>query len=134
MIESAKADVVGPAIAADNPDALVHQRVGKGDQSSRVIRVECIEPLLQLTHSLALVENVRLILLLRVKISFASCSPTDGASACEKLCGELSLFVERDAEAETEFGVVFEERVAPGRPATLGVLRPGSRWQVAAVN
>ena len=53
---------------------------------------------------------------------------------CEKLRGELSLFVERDAEAETELGVVFEERVAPGRAATLGVLRPRSRRQVSAVN
>ena len=53
---------------------------------------------------------------------------------CEKLRGELSLFVERDAEAETELGVIFEKRVAPRRAATVGVLRPRSRRQISPVN
>ena len=32
VIEAAEADVVGPAVAADDPDALLDQRVGEGQQ------------------------------------------------------------------------------------------------------
>ena len=32
VIEAAEADVVGPAIAAEDPDALAHQRVGDREQ------------------------------------------------------------------------------------------------------
>ena len=77
-----------------------------------------LEPLLQLTHSLALVEDVRLVLLLRVQNLVRKLLADLRREPCEKLRSELSLFVERDAEAETELGVVFEKRVAPGRAAT----------------
>ena len=39
-----------------------------------------------------------------------------------------------DAEAETEFGVVFEQRVRPCRAAAFGVLAVRSGRQVAAVD
>ena len=35
MIEAAEADVVGPAVAADDPHALAHQRVGDRQQLAR---------------------------------------------------------------------------------------------------
>ncbi|VGQ00174.1 hypothetical protein SB00610_04903 [Klebsiella quasipneumoniae subsp. similipneumoniae] len=32
MIQAAEADIVGPAVAADQPDGFLHQRVGIGQQ------------------------------------------------------------------------------------------------------
>ena len=46
----------------------------------------------------------------------ARSSPTCGASLLQQLRGELSLLVERDAEAEAELGVVLEQRVAQAGP------------------
>ena len=92
------------------------------------------KPLLQLAHTLALIEDVRLVLLLGLQNVIHKLFTDLRCEPCEKLPGELSLLVERDAEAEAELGVVFEERVAPCRTATFGVLRPGRRRQVAAVN
>ena len=40
----------------------------------------------------------------------------------------------RNAEAQTELGVVLEERIRPGRAAPLLVLRPGRGRQIAAVD
>ena len=48
--------------------------------------------------------------------------------------GEGFLLVEGDAHAETEFGVVFEERVGPRRPAALHIMRVWRRGQIAAID
>ena len=64
MIEPAKADVVGPAVAADDPDALAHQDIGQAEQVAgvggalgrqRVERVcQLVQPLFQPGYALAL--------------------------------------------------------------------------------
>ena len=46
----------------------------------------------------------------------------------------VRLCIESEAHAQPEFGVVLEERVVPGRPATLGVHRPRGGGQVGAVD
>ena len=57
-----------------------------------------------------------------------------GGELLEQLAGELLLLVNGDAEAEAEFGVVLEERVVPGRAASVLVLGVGRGGQVAAVD
>ena len=47
VIEAAVADVVGPAVAADQPDALLHQVVGERFEPPRLGRRERREPLPQ---------------------------------------------------------------------------------------
>ena len=42
--------------------------------------------------------------------------------------------VQREPHAQSEFGVVFEERVTPRRTAALNILSVGSGRQVAAVD
>ena len=82
VVEAAVADVVGPAIAADDPDALAHERVSDGEPTFVASSVSsAVKPLLQLPHTLALVEDVRLVLSARrCRMSFTSCSPISGAS------------------------------------------------------
>ena len=42
MVEAAKADVIGPAIAADDPDTLLHQRVGDRQKLLLVGAIELV--------------------------------------------------------------------------------------------
>ena len=56
------------------------------------------------------------------------------AHAPQKFLREFCLLIDGDAEAQAEFGVVFEERIGPCRAAAVGVLAPWSGRQVAAVD
>ena len=46
----------------------------------------------------------------------------------------LGLLVDRDPETESEFGVIFEKRIRPSWAASVRVLRPWRRREIAAVN
>src|SRR5262249_49184510 len=50
------------------------------------------------------------------------------------LAGSLGELIHSQAHAETELGVVLEQRVGPGRAAAIGTLGPGGGGKVAAVN
>jgi len=39
MIEAAVADVIGPAVSADDPDAFLDEQVGKGKKLFRVVNI-----------------------------------------------------------------------------------------------
>ena len=52
----------------------------------------------------------------------------------QQLAGIFALLVQRQAHAQAKFGVVFEERVGPGRAAPFAVDGPGGGGQVAAVD
>ena len=43
VVEAAEADVVGPAVAADDPDALLDQGVGEGEEVARFGSVDAGE-------------------------------------------------------------------------------------------
>ena len=60
MIQSAEADVVGPAVAADDPHALAHESVGDREQRLRFRRLDPGELLLQLRDALSLLIDPRL--------------------------------------------------------------------------
>ena len=64
----------------------------------------------------------------------ASSWPTSPASEAEQGASPCLLRFETEPDAETELGVVLEQRVAPSRPAPFGVGRPRRRRQVAAVD
>src|ERR1051326_2549513 len=134
VIEPAEADVVRPAVAADDPDALLHQRVGEREELLLVGRIELVHARLQNLDARALLGDLRLVLLLASEDVGGEALPNLHGDAPQQLGGELALLVERKAEAEAELGVVFEERVRPRRAAAVGVLRPRRRRQVAAVD
>src|SRR5690242_9555264 len=46
----------------------------------------------------------------------------------------LGLFIESESHAESEFRVIFKERIRPGGTASGRILRIGCAWQVAAIN
>ena len=52
----------------------------------------------------------------------------------QNIPGVLNLLIECQAEAQAEFGVIFEQAVGPGRTASFLVDRIWSGWQVSAVD
>jgi hypothetical protein len=46
----------------------------------------------------------------------------------------ISQFVGTQTHAEAEFGVVFKQRIIPGRPPALGVGGVGRGRQIATIN
>ena len=57
-----------------------------------------------------------------------------GLHLLEELCGVFGVFVYREAEAESEFGRVFKERVAPRRASAFVVDAPRGGREVASVD
>src|ERR1039458_3059979 len=60
VIESAESDVIAPAIATDDPDALLDQFVGHGQQVTRCRRLVARQLFFQRLHPIALGEDARL--------------------------------------------------------------------------
>ena len=135
VVEPAGADVVGPAVAADDPDAAPDQVVDDAEQVAARRSVEAGEPALQLGHT-------------RHAAHRSSDSRSCGAPriVVDQLCtddvaqlgepapGELGVPIGGEPEAEPELGVVLEQGVRPGRAAPVGIGRPRSGRQVAAVD
>ena len=69
-----------------------------------------------------------------LRMACASSSPMCEAEPPDQLAGVLVLLVDGEAHAEAELGVVFEQRVGPGRSAALVVGAVGRGRQVAAVD
>src|SRR5271155_5852793 len=44
------------------------------------------------------------------------------------------MLVGSETKAQAELGIILEQRIRPGRPATLGVLRPRRDRQIAAID
>ena len=59
VVEAAEADVIGPAVAADDPHAAPHKRIGHAGQLARLRLVDLGKPLLQPGHALALLADRR---------------------------------------------------------------------------
>src|SRR4029077_18386263 len=134
MIEATVADVVGPSVAADDPDTFLYQHVSKNEKLFSLGLSELAQPLFQDVYALALLVDVGFVFLFccdkRGRQIFANVV----SHAAEKFLGELGLLVDRHAESEAEFSVVFEQRVGPRRPTSVSVLSPGSSRQVAAID
>ena len=135
VVEPAEADVVGPAVAADDPHAAAHQVVG---QRSRAERQRPSPGRRAWTRASAT---------RRLRRAARRAAPSDrrrGSGrrgrrrprprAVEQHVGLRGLGCRAEAHAEPELGVVLEQRVGPGRPAAFGVRRPRRRRQVAAVD
>ena len=101
---------------------------------SGVGRGDVLQLFFQLDNALALLVDVGLVFLRRVEQCVDQLVAELAVAALDQFAGKLGLLVDGEAEAEAEFGVVFEQRVRPGRAAAFAILRPGSRGQVAAVD
>src|SRR6266852_1615618 len=60
--------------------------------------------------------------------------PDRCGEAMYQLTRKLRLLIDRNAEPQSEFSIVFKQRVRPRRPASLGILGPRRRRQIAAID
>jgi hypothetical protein len=133
VVEAAVADVVGPAVAADDPHAARHERRRVRAQRPGLGRGVGREEAFELVHAGALGRAPR--------VAFARrAQPVDehrGQSRREEVeqaAGPCGANIHPEAHAETKLGVVLEERVGPRGAAPLGVGGVRRRGEVAAVD
>ena len=135
VIQPAVADVVGPAVAAEDPDALAHQLIGQRQQQLGLGRVEPLQLLLQRRDAFALVVNAGFVALVGVEDAVheilaeraapASCS----SSAANSFCLSIETRKPRPNSALSSNSELHQ--VGPRPSAFVGV---GRGRQVAAVN
>ena len=137
VVQSAGPDVVGPAVAADDPDAAPHQLVDHAAQvdDGRIgLVIQGVQTAAQLVDPRALGGVFRLPALGRTENLVDQLRPDLLAQPDEALAGQRPVLVGGQPEPEAELCVVLEQRVGPGRPPARGVDRPGGGGQVAAVD
>src|SRR5690606_18104409 len=128
-VEASEPDVVRPAVAADDPDLAIGQRLDEGDQPCRgaALVVADVDVELQLLE--ALPERDEALALPRDAIVVPRADAT-GDAVCQVLADALShrgqqverlrrLGVDGEPHAETELGSVLEQRVVPCRTASV---------------
>jgi hypothetical protein len=141
VIEPAGTDVVGPSVAADDPDRLAHECA---EQFEQLVLLACAAgssiargrfaatppSSLVADRQVAAVVDARRTALARVgrQAAFGRCESS------QQRAGGALLGVEAEANAEPELGVVLEQAVAPRRAAALVVGAVRSGGQVAAVD
>ncbi len=93
-VKPTEADVVSPAVAADDPDALTDQRIGHGKEAASVFGVDALQLRFQLGHSLVLLEDVSFVALLLFQDSPGQLFSHLRGERLERLGGELALLVQ----------------------------------------
>ena len=139
VVQAAVADVVGPAVAADDPDALRDQVVGE--------RVEARAPRAPVERLPAAAGGAatrsrcardarprRAGPASSSRLSRRSSPSCAGQPAQERRAPGAAWLSTARRKPEPELGVVLEQRVGPGRPAAVAVGSVGRGGQVAAVD
>src|ERR1700757_3134923 len=129
MVQTSGADVVGPAISADQPNTLAHQRVGHSEKRPGFRGVHGCEFALEFGDALPLRLDAGLLGLIGFQ------KPGDKRLA--QLAGELreelfrvqSMLVDCQPHTQAKFSIVFKERVRPGWPAALPIYGIWRGWQ-----
>src|SRR4051794_13161516 len=135
MVKAAVTNVIGPAIAADDPYIALDQRVSQYRQLTRitVVRAEPQEIFEQL-YALTLLADDRFIRLISLAQLGCQFRPNRISETLYQIMRILSTLVLRKANAQTELGIIFKQGVGPGSPATVIVECVRGRRQIAPVN
>src|SRR4030095_7443481 len=132
VIQTAVADVVAPAVAADDPHALLDERVRDRCELAR-FEAAAGEQRLESYHPVALSVDPGfggLIALHELPREIAERS----AEAEQQMARVGGLCVQSHAHSQAELGVVLEERVRPRWTSTVTVERPRRRRLASAVD
>ena len=142
MVETARTNVIGPTVAADNPHVLTNERTGEWAQPARQPRHrkvwgcgQSVEKSIEFGHQGSLTGHARIIDWLG-RINRKDAIDQRGANLRRQLpqplLSHVALAIERDSHTEAKLGVVLEQRVRPSGAATLCISAPRSGGQVAA--
>ena len=134
VVEAAVADVIGPAVAADDPDAAPDEVVDHRQKIAGGLAVQLEEARLQLGDADALGPDLRFLDLRRLEDGVGQILTDDRSQLAEQRLREFEMLVGGEAETKAELGVVLEEGIRPRRAAALAILRPGGDRLAAAVD
>ena len=134
MIQPAVADIIRPAVAADDPDALFHQHIRQPEKLFGCRIFGIFKFLFQFSHACALCLNAGFFGLVSIEEFIHQLAANSFRLAFDQFAGEFALLVHGQAHAQTELGVIFEQRVGPGRSAAISIEGLGRGGQIAAVN
>ncbi len=134
MVKSSVAYVVCPSVPAHAPDALFDQVVDDRYQLFSLFRAHVLELSLELLHLLPEFAYLSLGRLRRFKDRFYELLSKHRGHPLKEFSRVFAVLVYRHTETESEFGGIFEERVAPCRSPSLVIDCPWGRREVAAVN
>jgi len=134
VVQTPVADIVRPAVAADDPNTAADEIVGHGKQHFGVTAGVAGQFLFKGGDALPLVVNARLVSLLGLNQPGNEVVAQFRRQFAQQLAGKLPLLVNRNPEAKPELGIILEQGIVPGWTAAFLVFRVGSGGQVAAVD
>ena len=136
MVETAVADVVGPAVAADQPHALLDQVVGQRLQAARLATLRCrrASAAARRPASRCATMPASLVWSAFSKSPWRDCRRSATPAAATRRRAPAACASSASRKPEPELRVVLEERVRPGRSAAVAVRRVRRRRQIAAVD
>ncbi len=115
MIESAVTDVVGPAVAAEDPDRLLDERIRQAEQVFALRSLDSGKLVLQGGNTLALLANTDFTGLIGSQDRTSKIVADLSGKAFYQFAGILVLLVDSEAQTKSELGIVFKQRVRPRR-------------------
>jgi len=134
VIEAAVTNVIRPAVAADDPNALADQGIGQFRQEAGAGVLAARQLAAQGFHAGALGTDAGVGGLIGIEQFGGQGFADFGRQFNNQFAGKFGLLVEGQAHAQAKLGVVFKQRVGPGRAAAFAVGGPGGGGQVAAID
>ena len=133
VIEAAEADVICPSVAADEPHAFTHQRIGQRHQIARIVGFEASDNPLHLGDALTLCHDAGLGGLVGLE-DFRDDAPAElRLKSPRQFARVVQPLVDREPHAEAELRVVFEQRIRPRRSAPVAIRSVWRGRQIAAI-
>ena len=134
MVEPAIANVIGPAVAADDPDAAPHEMIDHRDEIACGFAFDFEQSRLQFAHADSLGAQLEFLNLRRVQNICRERFADHRRQLRQQGAGQRQVLVGRQPEAEAKFGVILEQGIRPRRAAPFVILGPWRHRQAAAID
>ncbi len=119
MINSGRADVVGPTVTANDPDTSAKQVICHRPQVFDLLTSHGVELLLQLLHPGALMTQLRFVKLWGLQNRVDGLIAQLAAEFLKPCPGRVGMQISGQPQTQTKFGIVLKQRVRPRRSATV---------------
>ena len=134
VVQTAVADIVSPAVAAQRPNGFFNKVIRQAVQRFRRFRIHRSQFGFQRFDADALFLDFGVVRLRRGQNRVGQIAADFAFQVFNQLVSVVFLEVDGQTHTQTEFRGVFEQRVRPSRTAAVRVFRVRSGRQVAAVN
>ena len=109
MVQPAVADVIGPAVTADNPDTAVHEIIEHRQQIASRVDIDFLEDGLQFRDTPALIADLRLADLRRLDDLRGARLADPRRQLLQQTAREGALAVGGQAKAQAKLRIIFEQ-------------------------